>query len=249
MMRPVDGGQSSPCQLGLGTVQFGIDYGVTNKNGVPSDATVVKILSDALKNKIGIIDTAPAYGNAEWRLGNLLPDNRDCQIVTKTAVRPKLNRFGRDDAELVHRAFLDSLQRLQRDHVYGLLVHLGTDLLLQGGERLVETLFALRAAGLVKKVGVSIYNAEELDRILEVFTPEFVQLPLSIADQRLLKSGHLAKLKRLGVEIHVRSVFLQGVLLAEPATLPDFLRTSTPQFERIRTAVIGAFLNVKINFF
>ncbi|MDA0239177.1 MAG: aldo/keto reductase [Proteobacteria bacterium] len=223
-------------QLGLGTVQFGLDYGVANTIGKPSDATVAEILDDALNAEIGIIDTAPAYGDAEARLGGLLPDSRACRIVTKSAVQPHLTSFERVHAELVRATFLSSLQRLRRDSLHGLLVHHATDVLLPGGERLIETLATLRDTGLVRKIGVSIYTADELDGVLDVFIPDIVQLPLSIADQRLLRSGHLAKLKSLGVEIHVRSIFLQGMLLAEPDTLPDFMQPIARRFARIRVA-------------
>ena len=181
-----------PALLGLGTAQFGHDYGVTNKNGRPIDAVVANILSDALKNEIGVIDTAPAYGDAETRLGELLPQNYECPIVTKTVVNSQLTRLDKDDVKNVRDRFLMSLRNLRRDAVYGLLVHLGSDVLLPGGERLIETLVALRDNGFVQKVGVSIYTADELDGILKIFTPEIVQLPLNIADQRLLQSGHLA---------------------------------------------------------
>lgn len=222
--------------LGLGTVQFGFDYGVTNSHGKPSDNSVLDILSDALSHGVGIIDTAPGYGSAEERLGVLLPQNHGSRIVTKTIARPQLTRFSAEDAKIVRDGFFASLNKLQQESVYGLLVHLGTDLLLPGADRLVETLMALRDGGHVKKVGVSIYDADELDGILEKFEPEIVQLPLSIADQRLLKSGHLAGLKSRGIEIHLRSVFLQGVLLAEPATLPAFMQAYVPQLEKIRAA-------------
>ncbi|MEE2996017.1 MAG: aldo/keto reductase, partial [Pseudomonadota bacterium] len=189
---------------------------MTNKNGKPSDTTVSRIVADALEGEVGLIDTAPVYGDAESRLGALLPDDGDCAIVTKTVSRRHSTQFGKEDSRIVRDGFTASLDRLRRDAIYGLLVHAGSDLLEPGGERLVDTLREFQEAGLVQKIGVSIYDAEELDRILNVFKPEIVQLPLSVADQRLQQSGHLAVLKALGVEIHARSVFLQGVLLAEP---------------------------------
>jgi len=235
-MPKADASEVERPRLGLGTVQFGIDYGVTNRNGKPSDAAVAHILSDALKHGVGVIDTAPVYGDAELRLGKLLPANIDCPIVTKTASRPQLTQVTKEDAAFTYDRFLHSLKDLNRETVYGLLVHLGTEILLPGGERLLETLAAIRDAGLATKIGVSVYDAEELDGILRLFVPEIVQLPLSIADQRLLQSGHIAKLKALGVEIHVRSAFLQGVLLADPTTLPPFMNKYVPKLEKIRTA-------------
>ena len=146
---------------------------------------------------------------------------RNVRIVTKTAVGPKPAVFGQEDTDTIRAAFFTSLDRLRQDRVYGLLIHHGSDLLIPGGERLIELLSSLKRGGQVEKVGVSIYSGDELDGVLEKFVPDIVQLPLNIADQRLRNSGHLAKLDGLGVEIHVRSV-LQGVLLAAPDSLPAY---------------------------
>ena len=227
---------TNPPSLGLGTAQFGSAYGITNSHGRLSGTTVRNIISDALAHQVGIIDTAPGYGSAEERLGAFLPHTHDSRIVTKTIARPKLTQFGAEDAKILRDGFFASLNKLRQDSVYGLLVHLGSDLLLPGAEYLVETLMMLRDGNCVKKIGVSIYDANELDGILKNFEPDIVQLPLSVADQRLLKSGHVAELKRRGIEIHLRSVFLQGVLLVEPATLPAHMRVYAAQLEKIRNA-------------
>ena len=103
-----------------------------------------------------------------------------------------------------------------RGNVYGLLAHHADDLLVPGGRRVFEEMQRLLEEGLVRKIGVSVYSGQQIDSILELYTPDIVQLPLNLFDQRLLESGHLEKLKRRGVEIHARSVFLQGLLLIEP---------------------------------
>ena len=232
--------KTDPIRLGLGTAQFGLDYGVTNRGGKPPDATVAEILADAMGYRLGIIDTAPTYGDAELRLGSFLPKNHQCLIVTKTASKRETDYFAKDDAVYVRDMFYTSLRNLRCDTVYGLLVHLGKDVLLPGGERLIETLVSLRKKGYVRKIGVSVYDADELDEILKIFKPEIVQLPLSVADQRLLQSGHLKKLKELGIEIHIRSIFLQGVLLANPASLPAFMVKYATKIQKIKTAYPGA---------
>jgi aryl-alcohol dehydrogenase-like predicted oxidoreductase len=86
----------------------------------------------------------------------------------------------------------------------------------------------LQHEGRVEKIGVSVYTGDDIDRILERFEPSLVQLPISIVDQRLLQSAHLAKLKKRGVEIHARSVFLQGLLLMNREDRPAYFR----QFDR-----------------
>src|SRR5262249_48966545 len=84
---------------------------------------------------------------------------------------------------------------------------------------------ALKESGSVGRIGVSVYTAAEIDGICRRFPVDMVQLPVSVLDQRLLASGHLRLLKDRGVEVHARSVFLQGLLLSEPENLPDYFRT------------------------
>jgi aryl-alcohol dehydrogenase-like predicted oxidoreductase len=106
-------------------------------------------------------------------------------------------------------------------------VHNAADLLTDNGSLLVETMLRLKEQGVVKKTGVSVYNGQQIDALLKKFTPDLIQLPMNVLDQRLLGSGHLTRLKQLGVEIHVRSAFLQGLLLMEPDSIH-------PYFEQIR---------------
>ena len=82
----------------------------------------------------------------------------------------------------------------------------------------------LKSEGLVKRIGVSVYDAAEIDGVLEIFRPDVVQLPLNIFDQRLIQSGHIKALQSAGIEIHARSAFLQGILLSERSALPDYFK-------------------------
>ena len=103
-----------------------------------------------------------------------------------------------------------------------MLIHHADDLLVPGGELLIEAMERCVSRGLVSKIGVSVYTAEQIDGVLRRFEPGIVQLPVSILDQRLIHSGHLAELRRVGAEIHARSVFLQGLLLMAPLSLPAY---------------------------
>lgn len=89
-------------------------------------------------------------------------------------------------------------------------MHRADDLFVPGGERLMAALTDLKQQGLVAKIGVSVYNAEQIDQVLDRFAIDLVQLPISVLDQRLLRSGHLRKLKSAGVEVHARSVFCRA---------------------------------------
>jgi len=120
----------------------------------------------------------------------------------------------------VGEGFLQSLQRIGCQSAYGLLVHRAEDLLSTFGDSLWQSLQSLKAQGLAGRLGVSVYHPRELEAICTRYPIDIVQLPLNIYDQRFLESGLLTRLKARGVEIHVRSAFLQGLLLMPAARLP-----------------------------
>lgn len=208
-------------QLGLGTAQLGLDYGIANRAGRPDRATAAAILERAHRAGVRCIDTAPAYGTAEAVLGELLPAAGTWRLVTKTTGGAVPGDLGR--------ALAASLQRLRRSTIAGLLVHDRRDLLGPAGDRLWAELCQLRDAGLVERIGVSVYHPDEVRTLLARYPLELVQLPLSVFDQRARSSGVLAALAAAGVEVHVRSVFLQGLLLMDPDRLPAALAAARPR--------------------
>ena len=198
-------------RLALGTVQFGLDYGVSNRAGEVPDDELDTILTLARKLGVDTLDTAQAYGKAETRLGSR--HTADFQLVGKLA--PGIQ------ATEVTTSVAGSLQRLARPRLDGLLLHRSQD----ASPALFEQLAELQRQGLVGKVGVSVYAPEELARWLAQGYPlELVQLPTNLLDQRFLRSGWLDRLQALGCEIHVRSLFLQGLLLMQPALRPDYFQ-------------------------
>lgn len=208
-------------QLGLGTVQFGMPYGVSNKRGCTSRDELDAILTLAMGSGIRILDTAALYGDSEIALGGALPLNHPFRIVTKTP------DFGAETdpaqcAIKLEQAFAHSLISLRQKKLYGLLVHNAGDLLGPRGDAVWKSMQGLRERGMVEKIGVSIYTAEQIDLALAHFDPTLIQVPVNIVDQRLAQSGHLAKLKSRNIEVHARSVFLQGILLMPPEEMPDY---------------------------
>lgn len=208
-------------KIALGTVQFGVNYGISNKAGKTSQAEVGAILAAARSNGVSVIDTASLYGDSEAVLGQSLPADSGFKIVTKTPQFAKQTLDGAD-AQQLEDTLRSSLAKLGTDSVYGLLIHRADDLLLPGGDLLVERLLRLKQTGLVSKVGVSVYSGRQIDLVLERFPMDLIQLPINVLDQRLLQSGHLQKLKNAGVEIHARSAFLQGLLLMELQEIPGY---------------------------
>ncbi len=222
--------------LGLGTVQFGLDYGVTNTSGQVSVDTARSIVKRAGDAGMRILDTAAYYGESEVVLGQISDGIDRFHIVTKTP--PATGDVITDDhVKDFESTFEASRDRLRSDAVYGLLVHHGSDLLKPGGERLIRFLENQKANGKAAKIGISVYSGEEINQILERFTPDIVQLPLSLADQRLIETGLLQKLKDLGIEIHARSIFLQGVLLQDPDDLVAFFEPARERFQAIGEAI------------
>lgn len=220
-------------KLGLGTVQWGLAYGLSNQGGVTSPAAVTAILDEARYRGISVLDTAFLYGDAETVLGKNKLDA--FRVVSKT---PKFATpvITDEQARQMKVAFQQSLLRLSSERIYGLLIHHADDLIVPGGEKLVESLDALKQSRVVEKIGVSVYSTEQLEAVLRVFTPDIVQIPISVLDQRFLLSGQLERMKNNGIEIHARSVFLQGLLLMPLAKIPKYFDPIKPLLAKWHSA-------------
>ncbi|MES2772277.1 MAG: aldo/keto reductase [Pseudomonadota bacterium] len=202
-------------QLGLGTVQFGIDYGITNARGQTPPPEVGAILHELVHSNnhpCQTLDSAPLYGNAEAVLGAQLPRPHQLRIVSKTLPLDPEESLSFALAS-VRNGVQRSLEQLREQKLYALLVHRSEDLLGASGDALFALLAELRQVGWVDKIGVSVYSPADAQALLSRFTLDIVQLPLNILDQRMLQSGVLAELKARNIEVHARSVFLQGLLL------------------------------------
>lgn len=215
-------------KIGLGTVQWGMRYGVANRVGRPEPAEVAQILRVAREAGIALLDTAQAYGDAESVIGQVGKGLQGWKIVTKTAPI-KGGDFGGQEESMLSDAFHESRRRLDSAKLYGLLAHNAGDLLSASGHRFWRALQAFKEEELVSKIGVSVYEPDQLGRILDCYPIDLVQLPLNIYDQRFLQSGLLLRTRLAGIEIHVRSIFLQGLLLMPPDQLPE-------QFSRVHAS-------------
>jgi aryl-alcohol dehydrogenase-like predicted oxidoreductase len=202
-------------KLALGTVQFGLPYGVANQRGQVSPAEAAAILAAARNAGIDTIDTAIAYGDSEACLGQA--GVAGLKLVTKLPPVPP--QCG-DVAVWVRAQVLASLHRLGLERLHGLLLHQVGQLSGAHGAVLVACLQTLKAEGLVDKIGVSIYDPDDLKMATAVGLIDLVQAPFNLFDRRLLHSGYLHRLAEHGTEVHVRSAFLQGLLLMSPAAVP-----------------------------
>ena len=222
-------------KLLLGTVQFGMRYGVRPGRYKPPVAKeVASILSDAAAAGITGLDTAFEYGLSEEMIGELKPEGWTPRIITKT---PKLrtgNLFP-SSARLVKAAYAISCELLRVESCDTLMIH-DPDLLAQPGSgHVCDVLNELKHSGAISKIGISIYNACQLQVASGKLDFDVIQLPLSLADQRLLLDGTLEQLAGAGVEVHVRSAFLQGALLMLPDELPSGMAGLVPSIDELNS--------------
>lgn len=202
-------------RLALGTAQFGLDYGIANKSGMVPIEVVGSMLEFARSNGIEVIDTAIAYGSSEKSLGHfyLGPFN----TVTKL---PKIDSGVSDIYFYLSGMVNSSLTMLGLEQIYGLLLHNPMDLLSLRGKDIYRSLVTFKEEGKVKKIGVSVYEPSELDLLCSKYEFDLVQAPFNIVDRRLSESGWLARLKDADIEVHIRSAFLQGLLLMNRSSIP-----------------------------
>ena len=209
-------------KLAIGTANFGLEYGVTNNNGRLSDAEIKNIMQEAKISNVTTFDTAQGYGDSEERLGSFV--NEEINIITKIGNELNTNKEYLD----LHQIFIGSLCRLKCEKVYGLLLHDPNVLLGQNGGKIVRELRQLKDEGSVEKIGVSIYEPETLTAILPLFDFDLVQVPFNVFNREVYFSGWVDKLKSKNIEIHVRSVFLQGILLSQRRDLPNWFLSNWP---------------------
>lgn len=201
-------------RLALGTAQFGLPYGIANTRGQVPLSEAKSMLSFALEKGINALDTAISYGDSEACLGQL--GIKDFNLITKLPALPD----GCDINRWVTQQLEGSLSRLDVNKIYGLLLHCPEQLLGVNGLELYQSLNELKEKGLVEKIGISIYSPKELDALMPKFCFDLIQAPFNLIDQRLFDTGWLGRLKDMDVEIHTRSVFLQGLLLIHKSKIP-----------------------------
>ncbi|ORU93556.1 MAG: aldo/keto reductase [Cycloclasticus sp. symbiont of Bathymodiolus heckerae] len=209
-------------KIALGSAQFGLTYGISNKIGQVHEDEVQEILALAKKNQVHTLDTAIAYGDSEKVLGTVGVD--DWEIISKLSALP----HGVTDVdEWLESEVINSCRRLKIESLHGVLLHRPADLLGKHGTELQDALYRVKKEGLVDKIGISVYEPSELDQFFDLMKFDIVQAPFSLVDRRMQESGWLKRLQDTGCEFHARSVFLQGLLLMTQEQRPS-------QFDRWR---------------
>lgn len=203
-------------KLALGTVQFGIDYGIANKVGQVDHFNSKKIIEIAKINNIKLLDTASFYGESEKILGK--NDISKFKITTKIKNLVNNKILTRDFFEnLIH----TSLKNMNINKIYGVLFHSSENLKGKNGLNILKILNSIKLSGLIEKIGVSIYDPSELDFIEDLSMIDIIQVPLNIIDRRIIFSGWLDRLHDKNIEVHTRSTFLQGLLALPRNQIPQ----------------------------
>lgn len=226
--------------LCIGTVQFGIDYGVQGGRKPPLE-TAVGILDYALAHGVDAIDTSDDYGNAEEVVGAFVKGTAvpraDFEIITKFSVRIleglREEEYG---ARLIGQCER-SLGRLGTDYVDAYICH---DPWVAGNAAVMDALKAVKAKGLAKRIGISVYESEEALAAAASDGCDFVQGPYSVLDQRMKSSGALKACAAKGIDVHTRSCFVQGLMLMDVAAIPERLANTRPYVEKLERLCAAA---------
>ena len=212
--------------LALGTAHWGQPYGIGPGHGPIGARDLEKLLDAAQASGIDMLDTAAAHGKSEARIG----ETRTTGMVIVTKLQPGTSAADARSA-IQHQA-----ARLGRSRLDVLLIHRAADT----NPDLARALLDCREDGLIGRLGVSIYDPEEVLAVRQAGLPiDVIQCPVSLLDQRMLRGGWLDRWQVEGIEIHARSLFLQGLLLLPPGNRPSSIPDEAgllARFDRWRTA-------------
>lgn len=204
----------------LGTVQWGMNYGVSNQNGIPTNDELERILRTAMKNSIKHLDTARNYGNSEERIGQHIAEHQGMfHITTKVDIPPQvLKSSKRRISESVRDSINSSLEALQVGKIDNVLLHRGY-FAIENEMIAWTTLQEIQDAGMIGKIGISAANPGEAKLAFELPGCDVVQVATSLLDQRLTRSDFFGECQAKGIETVVRSIFLQGIAFITPEDL------------------------------
>lgn len=201
----------------IGSANFSKGYGIKKGKGI-SLIQLNKIAEVLKKNNFNLIDSAFSYPGVEKKIATSKLKNFEvCTKILKNDVKNKsLNQL--------IRLFLSSLNTLKKKSFNTLYFHKAKDLLEKDGDNFYNKIAYLKKINLTRKIGISVYSPEELKKLLKKYSFDVIQIPLNVFDRRFLKDNYLYRLKKRGFEIHVRSIFLQGILLLENKKLPNYFK-------------------------
>ncbi len=213
----------------LGTVQFGLDYGVANNDGKVSQKEINNILSHVLLKNINCFDTGSMYGDSEERIGNYLKNNNkeDLKIISKIK-----SDFFEINKEQSIKNINESLSNLSIPTLFALLLH-NINAIKNWNNKSIDLINILKVQNKIKYFGVSIYTDKEFNLALQNESVDIIQIPFNLLDQRAIKNKWLKKAKAKNKLIFIRSIYLQGLLLMDIGDIPEHLDSAKKYLQKI----------------
>ena len=217
----------------LGTVQFGLKYGINNTSIKPEFNEIEKILNYAYNNGICMLDTAETYGTAQLEIGKYHnKSNNKFKVITK------YNSKRIDLEENFEKRVLKNIEELRISNLYSYMFHTFSDFVANYSKNFDE-LMICKEKGLIEKIGVSIYTNKELETIIDEYNIDLIQLPFNLLDNVNKRNKLIEKAKSKGIEVHTRSVFLQGLFFMNINNIPHKLfplKTNLIELHKIANA-------------
>lgn len=216
-------------KLGLGSSQF-VPGGSTPPRGRSPEAEAREILTIAGRSGLGVFDASGSWGRAETLLGDLMPRPVPFRVVIGS-VRPDR---GPDFVEGEARA---SLTRLAIERADAIVVPMVSDLFGPQGEAMWTRLRQMKDAGLFKRIGIAVHASDDPVGVARRFRPDLIQAPGSLLDQRMLADGTLERIAGMGIEVQLRSIFLNGLLFLPIDRIPGQLKSATRGLSKVRRMI------------
>lgn len=236
-------------KITLGTAQLGLNYGIANVNGKPNFKSSIEILEYAWNNNITSFDTSPVYGNSEKIIGTFIDSKFEMarekiKIISKL---PKLEFKGNITFDRLYNytkaQLIKTLKDLNLDKIPIYLIHHAPDLYFKNGI-IIHCLDQLKEEGLIKHLGISVYNPNEVEDSLNFKEIDVIQIPINIFDHRLITTGLLEKLRKNDYIIFARSIYLKGLFFIHPDKLPNYLRNAYEEIIKLRKLVDEYQINI-----
>jgi aryl-alcohol dehydrogenase-like predicted oxidoreductase len=215
-------------KLGLGSGQFGLDQ--ASVRGRPPAAEVRDILEIAARSRLGVLDVTGRSNQAEAAIGDVMPRPNPFQVCISTVRADR-------GADLVEAEARAALRRMGVDQAECIFVPSASELFGPHGLAVWDRLKALKDEGLTRKIGISVFASDDPLGLARRFRPDVVQAPASLLDQRLIVDGTLAAIASLGMEVHLRSIFLNGLILLPPDRAPNHLKAAAARILKARRMI------------
>ena len=207
----------SPQKFIFGTANLLTTYG--QKSSYLDANTSFKLLNTAYKKKIKILDISSDYKIFKKRFQRSFLNKWQISFKISSNVIKLLN-----SKEKISKYMNSVFNKFKCTRLDYILFHHENDLLKKNGKLFFDYLIQLKKRKIIKKIGVSLYNFDNTFKIIRDIPIDVIQVPFNILDQRLLEKKNLRFIKKNKIEVHVRSIFLQGLLVDRKIVPQKFLR-------------------------